>query len=63
VGFLKYYGFYVLDLINYFLEIMEIVILFQKIHTPIPKYPFYNYNIHQLVIIMELYTILSKYIK
>jgi len=23
----------------------------------IPKYPFYNYNIHPLVIIKELYTI------
>jgi len=60
--FLKYYEFYELDLINYFLEIMEIMIIFKRILILIPKYPSYNYNIHLLISIKELYTILLKYI-
>jgi len=60
---LKYYEFYELDLINYFQEIMEIMIIFKKILILIPKYPSYNYNIHLLISIRELYTNVLKYIK
>jgi len=60
--FPKYYEFYGLDLINYFQETKEIMLILKKIRILVPKYPFYNCNIRQLIIIKVLYTILLKYI-